>query len=115
MKILHSGTLDVNAGGPAMSTYYTLYGLQQQGIDAEIIMFPLSPNGKLKGTEVPVHYTDPPIIPKSKKEAIPHHSKRNALSTRYSKVKQNIQKTFFKITTTQNIKQSRLYTSDMQR
>ena len=39
MKILHSGTLDVNAGGPAMSTYYTLYGLQQQGIDAEIIMF----------------------------------------------------------------------------
>ena len=64
MKILHSGTLDVNAGGPAMSTYYTLYGLQQQGIDAEIIMFPLSPNGKLKGTEVPVHYTDPPIIPK---------------------------------------------------
>lgn len=24
MRVLHSGTLDVNAGGPAMSTYYTL-------------------------------------------------------------------------------------------
>lgn len=64
MKVLHSGTLDVNAGGPAMSTYYTLYGLRQQEIDAEIIMFPLSRNGRLRGVEVPVHYTSAPIIPK---------------------------------------------------
>ena len=48
MRVLHSGTLDVNAGGPAMSTYYTLYGLRQQQIDAEIIMYPLSANGKLR-------------------------------------------------------------------
>lgn len=56
MKILHIGTLDVNAGGPAMSTYNTLYGLNQQGVDAEIIMYPLSKTGKLRGDKVKVHY-----------------------------------------------------------
>lgn len=64
IRVLHSGTLDVNAGGPAMSTYYTLYGLRQQGVKAEIIMLPLSPGGKLRGTEVPVHYTTSPVISK---------------------------------------------------
>lgn len=61
MKVLHSGTLDVNAGGPAMSTYNTLYGLRQLGVDAEIIMYPLSVNGRLRGTDVPVHYSVAPI------------------------------------------------------
>ena len=61
MKVLHSGTLDVNAGGPAMSTYYTLYGLRSVGVDAQIIMYPLSVNGKLRGEEVPVHYATSPI------------------------------------------------------
>lgn len=61
MKILHSGTLDVNAGGPAMSTYNTLLGLRLLGIEAEIFMYPLSPTGKLRGEEVPVHYTKAPI------------------------------------------------------
>ena len=60
MKVLHTGTLDVNAGGPAMSTYYTLYGLQQLGVDAEIIMYPLSPTGKLRGEKVPVHFAKAP-------------------------------------------------------
>lgn len=61
MKVLHSGTLDVNAGGPAMSTYNTLWGLQHLNIDAEIIMYPLSPNGRLRGTKVPIHYAKSPI------------------------------------------------------
>lgn len=60
MKVLHTGTLDVNAGGPAMSTYYTLYGLRQQGVDAEIIMYPLSSTGKLRGENVPVHFAKAP-------------------------------------------------------
>lgn len=60
MRILHSGTLDVNAGGPAMSTYYTLYGLKQHGVEAELIMYPLSPNGRLQGEEVTVHYAKAP-------------------------------------------------------
>lgn len=60
MKVLHIGTLDINAGGPAMSTYNTLYGLIQQGIDAEIIMYPLSKTGKLRGKNVKVHYAKAP-------------------------------------------------------
>ncbi|WP_072530999.1 glycosyltransferase [Bacteroides ilei] len=61
MKVLHFGTLNVNAGGPAMSTYNTLYGLKQQGVNAEIIMYPLSTNGKLRGEEVQVHYAKAPL------------------------------------------------------
>ena len=30
IKALHSGTLDVSAGGPAMSTYLTLRGLRDE-------------------------------------------------------------------------------------
>lgn len=60
MRILHSGTLDVNAGGPAMSTYYTLYGLKQRGVEAELIMYPLSPNGRLRGEEITVHFAQAP-------------------------------------------------------
>ena len=60
MRVLHSGTLDANAGGPAMSTYYTLYGLRRLGVEAEIFMYPLSQGGVLRGQEVPVHYTSAP-------------------------------------------------------
>lgn len=60
MKILHFGTLDVNAGGPAMSTYYTLYGLRNLGINAELMMYPLSQTGKLKGTNVPLYFATSP-------------------------------------------------------
>lgn len=56
MKVLHSGTLAATAGGPAMSTYFALYGLRQQGVDAEIIMFPLEQGDVLRGTEVPTHF-----------------------------------------------------------
>lgn len=60
MRILHSGTLDVKAGGPAMSTYYTLLGLKQLGVEAEIIMYPLSSGGRLRGRDVEVHYATAP-------------------------------------------------------
>lgn len=64
MKVLHFGTFDSNAGGPAMSTYLTLKGLRDRSIDAELIQFPLTVGGKLRGTKVPIHYTSSPIIPK---------------------------------------------------
>lgn len=57
MIVLHIGTLDVNAGGPAMSTYLTLKGVRDFGVDAEIMMQPLSMNGRLGGDKVPVHYS----------------------------------------------------------
>lgn len=52
MKVLHFGTLDYNAGGPAMSTYLTLKGLKNKGIDVNLLMYPLSPNGVLRGEDV---------------------------------------------------------------
>ena len=61
MRILHTGTLDVKAGGPAMSTYLTLKGLNEQGVDAQIAMFPLSKNGKLRGDNVPVNFVSTPV------------------------------------------------------
>lgn len=64
MKILHSGSLDVNSGGPAMSTYNTLWGLQNLGVDTQVIMYPLSKGGRLRGTDVPVHIAKAPIEPK---------------------------------------------------
>lgn len=47
-----------------MSTYLTMKGLRNRGIDTELVMFPLSPGGKLRGEDVPIHYTPAPIIPK---------------------------------------------------
>ena len=64
IKALHSGTLDVSAGGPAMSTYLTLRGLREAGVDAQIIMPTLPAGGRLRGEDVPVHYTAAPRVPK---------------------------------------------------
>ena len=61
MRVLHFGTLDVNAGGPAMSAYLTLKGLRDLGVDAEIMQYPLSETGKLRGQGIPVHYAAPPL------------------------------------------------------
>lgn len=60
MRVLHSGTLAAKAGGPAMSTYLTLYGLQKLGIEAELIQFPLSEGDVLRGDRVAVHYAESP-------------------------------------------------------
>ncbi|MCQ2203680.1 MAG: glycosyltransferase [Bacteroidales bacterium] len=62
MKVLHSGTLDVNNGGPAMSTYLAVLGLRNLGVDAEVISFCLGPNGKMRGNDIPVHFTPQPIF-----------------------------------------------------
>ena len=64
MKVLYFGTFDSNAGGPAMSTYFTLKGLRDRGVDAALLQFPLSEGGRLRCTEVPVHYPAAPIVPK---------------------------------------------------
>lgn len=59
MKVLHSGSLDVNSGGPALSTYLTIRGLWSCGIGAEMLMPALLPGGKLIADDVKVHYTEP--------------------------------------------------------
>ncbi len=61
MRVLHVGSFDVNQGGPAMSTYLTMFGLRQLGVDAELLMYPLSIGGSLRGDDVPIHYASAPI------------------------------------------------------
>lgn len=60
MKILYSGTLDINAGGPATSVYNTLWGLSKQNVDVRLVMYPPSSDGCLAGKKVPVCYTPSP-------------------------------------------------------
>ncbi len=57
MKILHSGSLDVKSGGPALSTYLTIKGLSSVGVETDIIMPPLNINGSLISDDVTIHYT----------------------------------------------------------
>lgn len=58
MKILHSGSLDVKSGGPALSTYLTILGLKENGCTADILMPPLDKNGKLINDSIPIYYTN---------------------------------------------------------
>lgn len=60
MKILHTGTFCTTAGGPALSSYLTLKGLRESGIDASMFMHELRPKEELVGNDVPVHYTAAP-------------------------------------------------------
>lgn len=59
MKILHAGTLDVKYGGPALSTYLTIKGLQKNLVEAEMLMPPLDKSGELIAEDVKIHYTSP--------------------------------------------------------
>ena len=69
MKILHSGSLDVKSGGPALSTYLTIKGLRNTGVDVEMVMPPLDEEGKLIADDVNLHYTAP--VKNSRMEYMP--------------------------------------------
>lgn len=60
MKVLHTGSINVRIGGPAFATYYTLLGLRELGVDAEILQFKMGPHGRFQGPGVPVHETAKP-------------------------------------------------------
>ena len=57
MHILHSGSLNVKSGGPALSTYLTIKGLIKNSVDTDIVMPPLGYNGILIANDIPIHYT----------------------------------------------------------
>ena len=59
MKVLHSGSLNVKSGGPALSTYLTIKGLIKNGVDTDAVMPPLGCDGKLIANDITIHYTDP--------------------------------------------------------
>lgn len=63
MKILYTGTLDVNAGGPAFSTYHTMRGLNDIGVQTELLDYEMAEGGRLIGTDVPTHFAKRPIEP----------------------------------------------------
>lgn len=59
MRVVHSGSLDVKSGGPALSTYLTLKGLKLSGVDTSLLMAPLSDGGKLIADYDGIYYTNP--------------------------------------------------------
>ena len=61
MKILHSGTLDIKYGGPALSTYLTIKGLHANQVNAEMLMAPLTNTKDLIANDVKIHYTSPTL------------------------------------------------------
>lgn len=61
LKVLYTGTLDVNAGGPAFSTYNTMRGLNAIGVETHVLMYEMGVGGKLIGNDVPVHFAKKPI------------------------------------------------------
>lgn len=76
MKILHIGSLYNKVGGPAISTYLTLKGLNTQGVNARIAMPFLGYDEKLRGNDIPMSFLSKPIekrfyySPSLKKEII---------------------------------------------
>lgn len=61
MKVLYTGTLDVNAGGPAFSTYNTMRGLNAIGVETHVLMYEMGEKGKLIGDDVPIHFAKRPM------------------------------------------------------
>lgn len=47
MKVIHSGSVNVQAGGPALSTYLTIKGLKEAGVKVDIICQPIPKSGKI--------------------------------------------------------------------
>lgn len=61
MKILYTGNLDVNNGGPAFSTYNMMRGLNAIGVETHVLMYEMKKNGKLIGNDVPIHFAKKPV------------------------------------------------------
>lgn len=59
MHILLSGSLGVKSGGPALSTYLTIRGLRNAGVDVEMVMPPLGEEDRLIADDVELYYTSP--------------------------------------------------------
>ena len=57
MKIMHAGTLDVEYGGPALSTYLTIKGLLRNGVNASLLMAPLDNPKQLLASDIDIYYT----------------------------------------------------------
>lgn len=63
MKVIHSGSCNVRAGGPALSTWLTIKGLRQQGINTDIITTPPTEVNNLIDNNLTPIYTSKSILP----------------------------------------------------
>ena len=60
MHIIHSGHLNVHSGGPALSTWLTIKGLREKGVDTDIVMPPIDPGDQLIDKAAkPIYYRQP--------------------------------------------------------
>lgn len=57
MKALHSGSLNVNAGGPALSMNLTLKGLEKAKVHTVALCEQIPQNSKLITSELDIHFT----------------------------------------------------------
>lgn len=57
MKALHSGSLNVNAGGPALSMSLTLKGLEKAGVKTVALCEEIAADGKLIAPDLNVRFT----------------------------------------------------------
>ena len=60
MKILHFGNLNINSGGPAMSTYNTILGLNMLGVQAELLMYEIPFHQHIIGDKISTYFTEMP-------------------------------------------------------
>jgi len=60
MRVLHTGTLDVNIGGPSISLYGLVKGLQDSGIATEVFMYKPDSVKNLIGTDIRIHFASSP-------------------------------------------------------
>lgn len=60
MRVIHSGHLNVNSGGPALSCWLTVKGLRERGVVADVIMPPLESDDKIIDEDAnPLFYAKP--------------------------------------------------------
>lgn len=59
MKILQVGTLDIKYGGPALSTYLTIKGLQNNGVETRMLMASLKNPSDIIAEDVDTIFTSP--------------------------------------------------------
>lgn len=58
MKIIHSGTLDIEYGGPSLSTYLTIKGLEYNDVNVSLLMAPLDNHKQLLADDINIYYTE---------------------------------------------------------
>ena len=59
MRVLHSGSLNVKSGGPALSVYLSVKGLEACGAEVAMVTAPKLEGDKLIADDVELHFTEP--------------------------------------------------------